>query len=158
MLRNHYQSERYHHQGIGYNYRMDGIQGAVLSIKLAYLTRWTKKRNTLAKNYKEKLSHIDFIQVPHIEDDIVSSFHLYVIHLKNRMNLFNHLKDNGVHCGLHYPVPIHLQNAYKNLGYKKGDFPISEKNAKHCLSLPLYPELSMQKLDYIVESISNYKP
>jgi len=156
LLRDHGQSKRYYHDCVGFNYRMDGLQGAVLSVKLKYLKEATAERNKIAKFYNDSIIHKDEIQLPVISSNSYSSFHLYVIHTKYRNKLMNYLNNNGIMTGLHYPVPIHLQKAYKNLNYKKGDFPISEKNANECLTLPLYAELSLKHRSYIVECINNY--
>jgi dTDP-4-amino-4,6-dideoxygalactose transaminase len=155
-LRDHGQSEKYRHEMIGYNYRMDGIQGAVLDVKLKYLQEWTSKRNDIALRYQNNLNEIEQIQLPHIRKDSKSSFHLYVVHNEKRNDLMNYLNEKGIATGLHYPVSIHLQKAYKHLGYKKGEFPIAEKNAEQCLSFPLYPELPGDQIDYICNNINKY--
>ncbi len=152
-LRNHAQSRRYQHEFLGFNYRMDGIQGAILNVKLKYLKDWTLSRNRIAELYIKNLKNIKQIKLPYIDKSIVSAFHLYVIHTSKRDTLFNYLKEAGIDCGLHYPVPIHLQKAYSYLGHKVGDFPNTEKNASNCLSLPIYPEISDQMVDYVCKSI-----
>ena len=156
MLRDHGQSEKYMHEMIGYNYRMDGIQGAVLSIKLNQLNDWTKRRNNIAQKYIDGLSGIKDIQLPIIKNHVFSSFHLFVIHINNRNNLKEYLNDKGVSTGLHYPLPIHLQNAYKNLNYSIGEFKFSEHNSNNCLSLPMYPELTNDETEYVINCIKNY--
>jgi dTDP-4-amino-4,6-dideoxygalactose transaminase len=156
MLRDHGQSKKYHHEIIGFNYRMDGFQGAVLSVKLKYLQQWTDKRNVIANMYKDGLKDIKELQLPVIRTDMVSAYHLYVIHTKYRDDLLSHLSKNGIAAALHYPVPIHLQEAYEHLNYKKGDFPVTESNAQQCLSLPMYAELPHQNVKEIILAISNF--
>ena len=156
QLRDHGQSEKYVHEFIGYNNRMDGFQGAILNIKLKYLKEWTKNRNIIAQRYSEKLNKVNQVQTPNIDKNVISAFHLYVIHVSNRDELASYLNENNIYTGLHYPIPIHLQAAYKNLNHKIGDFPISEKNAKNCLSLPIYSELPLEHVDYVCEKIINF--
>ena len=156
MLRDHAQSKKYYHDFIGYNYRMDGFQGAVLSVKLKYLQDWTNKRNDIARQYSEGLGDIKDLQIPYVRKNAVSAFHLYVIHTPDRNELMSHLQGNGIASGLHYPVPIHLQKAYKRLNHKKGDFPISERNADQCLSLPMYAEMTDEQVGTMVDSVSNF--
>ena len=155
-LRDHAQSKKYHHEFLGYNYRMDAIQGAVLNIKLKYLEDWTSSRNRVARLYQKKLKDLKNIKLPYVADGIVSAFHLFVIHTPERDKLFKALKDSGVSCGLHYPIPIHLQKAYNQLGYQNGSFPNAEKNAKQCISLPMYPEMSDEMVNYICKIIYKY--
>jgi dTDP-4-amino-4,6-dideoxygalactose transaminase len=153
MLRDHGQTTKYHHDIVGFNYRMDGFQGAVLSVKLKYLQKWTNNRNKIAQKYRQRLDGISGLKVPHVSDKVVSAFHLYVINTENREQLVQYLKEQGIDTGLHYPVPIHLQKAYRNLGYSSGDFPIAEMNAEQCMSLPMFPELSDVQLDHVCKHI-----
>lgn len=156
LLRDHGQPKKYYHDFVGFNYRMDGFQGAILNIKLKYLQEWTSKRNEIALRYQNSLNEIEQLQLPYIREDSTSSFHLYVAHTEKRNELMNHLKEKGIAAGLHYPIPIHLQKAYKHLGYKKGDFPFAEKNAEQCLSLPMYPELSEDQVNFVCKNILEY--
>jgi dTDP-4-amino-4,6-dideoxygalactose transaminase len=156
MLRDHGQTKKYHHELIGFNYRMDGIQGAVLSVKLKYLQQWIDRRNEIAIQYNNGLKDIKELQLPAQRTNIVSAFHLYVVHTKHRDDLMEDLLKNGIASGLHYPLPIHLQVAYNHLMYKKGDFPIAELNAEQCLSLPMYPELTFQQVELVILTIRNY--
>lgn len=156
MLRNHGQPKKYCHDFVGYNYRMDGFQGAVLSVKLKYLQDWTDKRNDIARRFLEELKDIEGLQVPHVRNSAVSAFHLYVIHTEKRYELQTHLQENGIATGLHYPIPIHLQNAYTNLNHQKGNFPVTEYNAERCLSLPIYPEMTGEQVDLVIKEIHNY--
>ena len=156
MLRDHGQSKKYYHDFVGFNYRMDGFQGAVLSIKLKYLQEWTDKRNNIARCYSDGLEDINGLKVAHVRDNTVSAYHLYVIHTEKRDNLMQYLSEQGISAGFHYPIPIHLQKAYRHLNYKKGDFPFTEKNAKQCLSLPLYAEMSNEQIEVVISSIFKY--
>jgi dTDP-4-amino-4,6-dideoxygalactose transaminase len=156
MLRDHGQTKKYYHDFVGYNYRMDGFQGAVLSIKLKYLQEWTDRRNDIARCYNEGLGGIDELKVSHVRYNTVSAYHLYVIHTEKRDNLMQYLSEQGISAGFHYPIPIHLQKAYRHLNYKKGDFPFTEKNAKQCLSLPLYAEMSNEQIEVVISSIFKY--
>ena len=156
ILRDHGQSKKYYHDFVGYNYRMDGFQGSVLSVKLKYLKQWTDRRNTIAQFYTNSLRDIEGLQVAHYRDNIISAFHLYVIHTPRRFELMYYLQEKGISTGLHYPIPIHLQKAYKQLNHKSGDYPISEMNAKNCLSLPIYSELKTEQINYVCESIHSF--
>ena len=155
-LRDHGQSKKYYHDFIGYNNRMDGFQGAILNIKLNHLKKWTENRNKIAKKYSERLKDVKQIKCPYIRQNTMSAFHLYVIHTKDRDQLEKFLNEKEISTGLHYPIPIHLQKAYKHLNYKLGDFPISEMNASQCLSLPIYSELPLEKVDYVCENIIDF--
>jgi len=155
-LRNHGQSKRYYHDIVGYNYRMDGLQGAILNVKLKHIQKWTDERNRIASIYSNKLGLIKEVQVPLIEKNNISAFHLYVIKAKNRDKLISFLSEKGIDTGLHYPVPIHLQDSYKYLGHKLGSFPTSELNASECLSLPLFPELTDEQIKFVYKSITEF--
>ena len=154
-LRNHGCKERYFHDEIGYNYRMGGLEGASLNVKLKYINSWNKKRQNIAKRY---LSEIDNpkIQMQYQPDWVKSVFHLFVVIADDKEKLENHLISNGINPAYHYPVPCHLQKAYKNLNYKKGDFPNSEFLAKSCISLPIYPELKNDNVSKVISVINNY--
>jgi len=157
-MRNHGEVEKYKHDLIGHNYRMDEIQGAVLYAKLKYLKIWTERRRKIASHYKKKLSTINEIICPHEAKGCVHVYHLFVIRVLNgkRDKLREFLLKNGIHTGLHYPIPLHLQKAYRFLGYKRGDFPKAEKVASEILSLPIYPELELDQVDYICEKIYDF--
>ena len=155
-LRDHGQFKKSEHGLIGYNYRMDGIQGAVLRIKLRKLDKWILERRKKAKLYNKLLKEIKKITVPPASILNSSNFQYYVIRCKNRNKLKDYLAKKGVSTQIHYPIPIHLQRAYKFLGYKKGDFPESEKAAKEILSLPLFPELKLKEQRYIAQKIKEF--
>ncbi len=156
MLRQHGEIERYHHEVIGHNYRMEAFQGAVLSIKLKYIEIWTKQRQRNAALYNELLSDVEEIDLPQEQDGAESVHHLYVIQTDDQNELQKFLGDRGISTGLHYPIPLHLQKAYKYLGYKKGDFPVAERAAGRILSLPMYPELTEDQIHYVCCTIKDY--
>lgn len=150
--------KKYYHEVKGYNSRLDTIQAVILNVKLKYLDSWNQKRFHNAQLYNDLLDNIEEITVPKFEHDLDLShvFHLYVIRLRKRDELFSYLKEKGIFCGIHYPIPIHLQKAYNDLGYKKGDFPITERYSKEILSLPMFPELTYEQINYIYMNIQNY--
>jgi dTDP-4-amino-4,6-dideoxygalactose transaminase len=154
-LRNHGSTTRYYHDEIGYNMRMGGLEGASLSIKLKYLPSWNKKRKEIAVRYQAGIKN------PKIKMQIQpkgheSVFHLFVITTENREEITKFLNSRNIYPGLHYPVPCHLQKAYADLGYKTGDFPHSEYLANHCLSLPMYAELSNEDVDFVINTLNSY--
>ena len=140
-LREHGSTQRYHHDEIGFNYRMEGIQGAVLGVKLKHLNAWTRERRRVAHRYHELLADTP-LQLPREADYAESAYHLYVVRHPRRDDLKKHLEASNVGCALHYPLPLHLQKCYAHLGHKPGDFPVAEKAARECLSLPIYPEMT----------------
>jgi dTDP-4-amino-4,6-dideoxygalactose transaminase len=154
-LREHGSTVRYYHDEIGYNYRMEGFQGAVLGVKLPHLTQWTRERQRVAKRYHELLKGTP-LQLPQEAPFAESVWHLYVVRHPRRDALKKHLEDNGVGCAVHYPIPLHLQKAYAHLGHKPGDFPVTEKAAQQCLSLPIYPELTDAQITRVVEVIKTF--
>jgi len=156
ILRQHGEIKRYYHSVIGHNYRMSAIQGAVLGIKINFLREWTEKRYENAQHYNRLLRNVDGVAIPLALPKAKCVYHLYVIQVDNRDGLRNYLKDCGVDTGLHYPLPLHLQKAYAHLGYKKGDFPRAELAAKRILSLPMYPELTIEQIGYVCEKIIDF--
>ncbi len=154
-LREHGSTVRYYHDEIGYNYRMEGIQGAILGVKLKHLDKWTRERQRVANRYTELLAGTP-LQVPKQPDFAESAWHLYVVRHPKRDALKKFLDDNGIGCAVHYPIPLHLQKAYAHLGHKPGDFPVSEKAALECLSLPIYPELTDAQIARVVEVIKKF--
>jgi dTDP-4-amino-4,6-dideoxygalactose transaminase len=144
-LREHGSVQRYYHEEVGFNYRMEGIQGAVLGVKLKHLDQWTLGRRRVARRYLELLADTP-LQLPHESDYAESVYHLYVVRHPRRDDLKRHLEAHNIGCALHYPMPLHLQKCYASLGYHPGDFPVSEKAARECLSLPIYPELTDEQI------------
>ena len=139
-LRDHAQSIRYRHEELGFNYRMDGLQAAALSVKLRYLDHWNSKRRDVAARYQSVLSGSS-LTLPLELKNRRHVWHLYVVRHPKRDRLKEALTNSGIETGLHYPIPIHLQPAYVYLGHRVGDFPVTEQVARDCLSLPMYPEL-----------------
>lgn len=154
-MRNYGQTERYHHSYLAWNSRLDTIQAAILLVKLKYLNHWSKARLKAAKLYNQLLEDLPLI-TPEIPQDSTHVFHLYVIRTSKRDPLAIYLNKNGISTGLHYPIPIHLQKAYKDLGHSKGDFPISEGLSGEVLSLPMFPELEESQIEFICESIKKF--
>ena len=154
-LREHGSSVRYYHDEVGFNYRMEGIQGAVLGVKLKHLAKWTERRRAIAKAYNEMLSDTP-LQLPREAANTQSAWHLYVVRHARRDELKKHLETNGVGCALHYPMPLHLQKCYTSLGYKAGDFPFAEKAARECLSLPIYAELTDQQIQRVTSTVKDF--
>jgi dTDP-4-amino-4,6-dideoxygalactose transaminase len=153
-LRDHAQSRRYHHTELGFNYRMDAIQGAVLNVKLQYLESWTADRRAHAAAYFELLEDLP-IQLPAEAGNRRHVRHLYVILHPERYRLQAELEAHGVSTGLHYPIPVHLQDAYAHLGYRPGDFPVTERVAAQCLSLPMYAELTREQLEAVASALAD---
>ena len=154
-LREHGSSVRYYHDEIGFNYRMEGIQGAVLGVKLKHLADWTAGRRRVAHRYHELLKDTP-LQLPKEASWAESVYHLYVVRHPKRDDLKKHLEASGVGCALHYPLPLHLQKCYASLGHKAGDFPVAEKAARECLSLPIYPELTETQIQRVVAVIKEF--
>ncbi len=154
-LRNHGSTIRYYHDEVGYNYRMGGLEGASLSVKLKYLESWNNRRREIAKFYFENITN-DKIKMQHQPIWADSVFHLFVITTDDREGLTKFLNEKNIFPALHYPVSCHLQKAYSNLGYKNGDCPNAEYLAAHCLSLPMYAELSDDEVKHVVSALNSY--
>lgn len=156
ILREHGQEKKYHHVAWGHNYRLDAIQAAVLDIKLKYLAAWTKARQHHAQTYAGILSGVGDLVVPRVHPLAVHVYHLYVVQTKHRDAMQAHLAERGVQTGLHYPVPLHLQQAYSGLGYRRGAFPVSEQVAERGLSLPMFAELTDEQITYVCDMIKEF--
>jgi len=154
VLRDHGQSRKYHHTLIGWNCRMDGIQAAVLSVKLRYLEQANLLRRQRASLYNEAFAGIDDIATPVEADYARHVYHIYAVRVQERDELRRFLEAKGIGCGVHYPIPIHLQEAWRNLGYSDGAFPIAENLAKEFLSLPMFPELTQEQIEYVARCVS----
>ena len=155
MFRDHGQKKKYYHSIVGWNARMDGFQGAVLSVKLPYLPGWTDARRKNAALYNSLLADVSEVTTPYVAEYAKHVYHVYAIRTQNRDAFMEALANQGISCGIHYPVPLHLQEAYQDLGYKEGDFPIAEKCANEFVSLPMYPELPGESIRYVVEKIKD---
>jgi dTDP-4-amino-4,6-dideoxygalactose transaminase len=154
-LRDHAQDGRHHHVEIGYNARMEGVQGAVLDVKLQYLDQWNAARRRHAARYRALLADVPGIQLPSAGDPESHVWHLYVVLLRgiDRGQLMGQLADRGIATAIHYPTPVPYQPAYAHLGYRRGDFPVAEDVTSHCLSLPMYPELTDQQIDCVAAAV-----
>lgn len=158
LLRNYGQRKKYHHLMRGFNRRLDTLQAAVLRAKLPHLDSWNAARRQHAKSYNELMAHNNAVTLPVEASYAESVYHLYVIRVQDRDGLLNYLQDKGISPGIHYPIPIHLQPAYADLGYGEGDFPVTELYANQILSLPMYPELSPEAIQFVVDAINQYEP
>jgi dTDP-4-amino-4,6-dideoxygalactose transaminase len=154
MLSDHGRITKYEHLFSGCNARMDNLQAAVLNIKMKYLDSWNEKRRAVVARYTSALENlVSFIGE---EPFVRSSCHLCVIRTPYRDDLKKFLEEHGVSTGIHYPIPLHLQPAFKHLGYREGDFPRSEKIASEALSLPLFPEMTSEQTDYVINTVKEY--
>lgn len=149
-LRNYGQSQKYFHDEHGRNSRLDEIQAAVLRVKLKHLDAWNEKRNQIATRYKKELGHL---KSQTILPDSISCYHLYVVEFSDRAEMQKKLASKGIQTLIHYPVPIHLQKCYVGMGFKAGDFPLTEQAADRIVSLPLYSELTDAEQDYIIKHL-----
>lgn len=154
-LREHGSTQRYYHDEVGFNYRMEGIQGAVLGVKLKHLDNWTRERRRVAARYHELLADTP-LQLPREAVGCESAYHLYVVRHPRRDDLKKHLEANKIGCALHYPLPLHLQKAYASLGHRPGDFPVAEKAARECLTLPIYPELTDAQIQRVAGVVKDF--
>jgi dTDP-4-amino-4,6-dideoxygalactose transaminase len=145
----------YHHEMIGINSRLDEIRACALVVKFPYLQSWNRRRLENAQYYNKKFKDLPII-LPRIEDETSHIFHQYVIRVEERDKLQAFLKEKGIQTGIYYPVPLHLQECFAHFGYKKGDFPVSEKAALTSLALPVFPELKNAEKDYIVKSVKEF--
>jgi dTDP-4-amino-4,6-dideoxygalactose transaminase len=153
MLRNYGSEKKYHNEEIGFNMRLDEVQAGFLSVKLKHLNEWTKQRKEIAKQYNEALKNVGDLVLPAVHANATHVYHLYVIKTKNRDGLQKHLSENGIGTLIHYPIPPHLQKAYQSLGFKKGSFPIAEELADNCLSLPIWPGMTLDQVNTVAENI-----
>jgi len=161
LLRNHGSPKKYYHEIIGYNARFDEIQAAILSVKLKRLDGWNAKRRANAdiyQRYLQEMADKGLVVTPKEMNWAKHVYHLFVIQVdeRSRDKLIAHLNARGIGAQIHYPIPIHLQKAYKHLGYKEGDFPVAEHAAKRIVSLPMFPELEQQEIEYIAQEIKSF--
>lgn len=156
MIRDHGQAKKYYHDVEGYNGRLDALQAGFLTVKLRYLAEWNSKRQAAAKRYHEKIAKTEGVVVPFQPEWSRPVYHLYVIRVQDRAGLQKHLATAKIDTGIHYPVPLHVQKAYENFGYQKGDFPITEKVASEILSLPMYPSLHDEQQVRVVTELRNF--
>jgi len=159
MMRDHGALQKYNHESFGHNYRMEGIQGAVLGVKLGYLEKWNESRRKAAAKYKERLNGIPAIMLPKEMEYAKHVYHLFPIQLpdtEKRDMLAAYLNENEIATGLHYPIPLHLQPCFNYLHYKKGDCPVTEKLAECELTLPVFPEISDEQIDFVSTKIKEF--
>jgi len=155
MLRDWGQSSKYNHETLGFNYRMDGFQGAILGAKLAHLEDWIEGRRKVASLYSELVQHAD-LMLPNEREDYQHVYYVYVVRSANRDQLQDHLTEAGIGTGIHYPHPVHLEPAFAGLGYKLGSFPIAEAAAEQVLSIPMYPEMSAEQIETVATALNNF--
>ncbi len=152
MLRNYGQSKRYHHDIVGINSRLDEIQAAILQCRLPYLKQWNSRRQEIAQKYIAGFKDLtNVLKAPTTHPDNEHVFHLFVIQVEERDQLQAHLLEKGIQTLIHYPTPAHMQKAYSYLGYKPGTLPVTEHITKRILSLPMYPELTDEQIDFVIE-------
>ena len=151
-----YNPLKYYNYLIGHNSRLDEIQAAILRVKLKYLNEWNDKRRENAKFYNENLKDTRLV-TPYEENNVKHIYHLYILQSEKREEIVEFLNKKGIATGIYYPVPLHLQKAYKDLGYKEGDLPNAEYLSKRTFAIPVYPELSEKEKEYIISALINYK-
>lgn len=154
VLRDHGQVRKYQHAGLGWNCRMDGIQAAVLQVKLRDLERNNERRREHAAHYARGLAGIPHLVLPFAGPRRSHVYHIYAVRVPDRKPFMHHLESRGIGCGIHYPVPVHLQKAYAGLGLGRGSFPVAERCAREFVSLPMYPELTMAQIDTVVKAVA----
>jgi dTDP-4-amino-4,6-dideoxygalactose transaminase len=155
LLRDWGAERRYHHDIKAFNYRMDGVQGAVLGVKMAYIERWTQARRRLAARYDERLTELGY-RIPAAPADRRHVYHVYAIRHRRRDELAAFLSERGIASGIHYPIPVHLQKAFAELGHAPGDFPNAERAADELLSLPIFPEMTVGQQDHILAALADW--
>jgi dTDP-4-amino-4,6-dideoxygalactose transaminase len=157
MIRDHGQAKKYYHDIEGYNGRLDSIQAGWLAVKLRHLAKWNESRRALAHRYHEALKEAkDAIAIPVEASWTKGVYHLYVVRVQEREALQAHLAEAGIGSGIHYPIPLHLQKAYQHLGYKKGDYPVTERIAEEIVSLPMFPQLTNGQLDQVANRVKDF--
>jgi len=156
MFANHGRKEKHNHEFEGINSRLDGLQAAILNVKLKHLDDWIEKKNEIAKSYNKGLANVDGIETPEIPDDSKHVFHLYIIRAAERDELRKHLRANGISTGIHYPIALPFLAAYKYLGAKLDDYPIASKYQDEILSLPIFAEMRYEQIEYVIDSIKSF--
>ena len=157
-LRNHGQmaGRKFWYSELGFNHRMDGLQGAVLSVKLGHLERWNERRREVAAQYCAGLGNVSQITLPREASYAHHIYHLFVIRVPDRQELVADLADQGIAADVHYPFPAHLTDAYANLGYREGDLPVSERSCAEILSLPIFSELAAEQVEHVIETVKQH--
>ncbi len=147
---------RYYHEELGYNMRLEGIQGAVLSVSLKYLPQWTKQRQEIGERYLKEIIN-PLITMQNHPKNTIPVYHLFVVQVPDHEDFVAYMAGHDVECNMHYPVPCHLQKAYAHLGYQRGDCPNAEQLADHCVTLPLFPEMTEEEVDRVIALCNAYK-
>jgi len=153
-LRVHGSPRKYYHEMLGYNSRLDTLQAAFLRVKMKYIDRWNERRREIAAIYNRELS--PYVRVPEVDEGNIHIYHQYTIRTDRRDELNAFLNQRGIMTQVHYPIPLHLQPALSYLGYKEGDFPVAEKATKEVLSLPVFPEMTDEEINYVIDSIKDF--
>jgi dTDP-4-amino-4,6-dideoxygalactose transaminase len=156
VLRDHGQVQKYYHDVEGYNGRLDAMQAGFLHAKLAYLAKWNTQRRERAAEYNRLLASSDGLSLPYEPSWSRAVYHLYVIRTSHRERMMNHLKEAGIGTGIHYPIPLHLQKAYRSLNYSLGDFPAAERASSEIVSLPMFPQLTPEQQAAVAEEILEF--
>ena len=155
-IKDHGSAKKYYHDMVGHNFRMSAIQAAVLSVKLRYLPDWTLTRRNAAAAYRSQLAGLENIILPTESDDSYHVYHLFVVQVSDRDSFMQYLRDKGIHCGIHYPIPCHLQKAYEGLGYAVGAFPHAEHLADRVVSLPMSEQLDEEQIRYVTDTVKEF--
>lgn len=155
ILKNQGCQTRYYHDMVGYNMRLEGLQGAVLSVSLKYLPQWTRRRQEIGSRYLKEITNPLITMQAH-PANTETVFHLFVVMVEEPDHLIAYMEQKGMECNKHYPVPCHLQKAYASLGYQKGDCPNAERLASHCVTLPLFPEMTEDEVDMVIKAMNKY--
>ncbi len=156
MLRDWGQVTKYDHRIVGYNARLESVQASVLRVKMRYIEGWTAARRSIAARYASAFADLEHVLAPATHPDRRHVFHLYVVRVADRAGFMRFLADRGVGTSIHYPHPVHLLEGYRSLGYGPGDFPVSERTAAEVVSLPMYPEMSGEMVDTVIEVVRDY--
>ena len=156
MLRSYGSEKKYHHIEVGYNARLDELQAGLLRVKLSHLSELTNERKEIAEKYLKEIKN-PLVHLPKVRENCSHVWHLFVVRVENRDKFQKYLEENGIGTVIHYPIPPHLSKAYENLGYKIGDYPITEKYANTVVSLPLYNGMTKEEINYVIDKINEYK-
>ncbi len=155
-FRDHGSFRKYYHDFIGHNYRMEGFQGAILNVKLKYLSTWIEQRRKNAALYRRYLKECEEVSLPEEMPDTRHVYHLFVVRVPRRDRLQEYLKEHNIYTGIHYPIPCHLQKAYETLNYRRGNFPACERYADEILSLPMFAELKEEEIACVAEKVAHF--
>ena len=156
ILRSYGSEKKYHHIEVGYNARLDELQAGLLRIKLSHLSELTDERKEIAEQYLKEIKN-PLVQLPKVRKKCSHVWHLFVVRIENRDKFQKYLEENGIGTVIHYPIPPHLSKAYENLGYKVGDYPITEGYSDTVVSLPLYNGMTNEEINYVIKKINEYK-